>query len=62
MKQLRSRRSGWSLILTIAALLVFGFTSPSHAVILDLSMMTCQEFLATDKPPMLLARADEVMR
>ena len=42
MKQLRSRRSGWSLILTIAALLVFGLTPPSHAVILDLSMMTCQ--------------------
>ena len=49
LQQLRSRRSGWSLILTIAALLVFGFTPPSHAVILDLSMMTCQEFLATDK-------------
>ena len=49
MKQLRNRRSGWSLILTIAGPLGFGFTPPSHAVILDLSTMTCQEFLATDK-------------
>jgi len=49
MKQLRNRRSGWSLILTIAGPLGFGFTPPSHAVILDLSTMTCQEFLVTDK-------------
>ena len=34
---------------TIAALLIFGFTPASHAVVIDLSMMTCQEFLATDK-------------
>jgi acid stress chaperone HdeB len=34
---------------TIAALLIFGFTPASHAVVIDLCMMTCQEFLATDK-------------
>ena len=34
---------------TIAALLIFGFTPASHAVVIDLSMMTCQEFLASNK-------------
>jgi acid stress chaperone HdeB len=34
---------------TIAALLIFGFTSASHAVVIDLSRMTCQEFLASNK-------------
>jgi acid stress chaperone HdeB len=34
---------------TIAALLIFGFTPASHAVVVDLSKMTCQEFLATNK-------------
>jgi acid stress chaperone HdeB len=34
---------------TIAALLIFGLIPPSHAVVIDLSMMTCQEFLATNK-------------
>ena len=47
-KRLRSRRSGW-VTRTTAALLIFGFTPASHAVVIDLSMMTCQEFLATDK-------------
>jgi acid stress chaperone HdeB len=49
MKWLISQRSGWSLKLTIAALLIFEFTSAPHAAILDLSMMTCREFLDTDK-------------
>jgi acid stress chaperone HdeB len=49
MKRLRSRWSGWSLKMTITALLIHGFTFASHAVAIDLSMMTCQEFLATDK-------------
>jgi acid stress chaperone HdeB len=49
MKKLRSRRSRWSVTRTIAALLILGFTPASHAVVIDLSMMTCQEFLATDK-------------
>jgi acid stress chaperone HdeB len=34
---------------TIAALLIFGFTSASHAVVIDLSRMTCREFLASNK-------------
>jgi len=34
---------------TIAALLILGFTPASHAVVIDLSMMTCREFLAMDK-------------
>jgi acid stress chaperone HdeB len=34
---------------TIAALLIFGFTPASHAVDVDLSLITCQEFLATNK-------------
>ena len=34
---------------TIAALMIFGFTFAAHAVVIDLSMMTCQEFLTTDK-------------
>jgi acid stress chaperone HdeB len=34
---------------TIAVLLILGFTPASHAVVIHLSMMTCQEFLATDK-------------
>jgi HdeA/HdeB family len=34
---------------TIAALLIFGFTPASHAVVIDLSKMTCQEFLASNK-------------
>jgi len=33
----------------IAALLIFGLIPSSHAVVIDLSMMTCQEFLATNK-------------
>ena len=34
---------------TIGALLIFLFTPASHAVVIDLSMMTCQEFLASNK-------------
>ena len=34
---------------TIAALLILGSTLASHAVVIDLSMMTCQEFLASNK-------------
>ena len=34
---------------TIAALLILGSTPASHAVVIDLSMMTCQEFLASNK-------------
>jgi acid stress chaperone HdeB len=48
-RRLISHRSGWSLKLTTAALLIFEFTSAPHAAILDLSMMTCREFLDTDK-------------
>jgi acid stress chaperone HdeB len=33
----------------IAALLIFGCTPPSHAVVIDLSMMTCQQFLASNR-------------
>jgi acid stress chaperone HdeB len=47
--RLRSQWCAWSVTRTIAALLILGFTSASHAVVIDLSMMTCQEFLATDK-------------
>jgi acid stress chaperone HdeB len=49
MKRPRSPRCRWPLKMTIAALLIFGFTPASHAVVIDLSMMSCQEFLATDK-------------
>ena len=49
MKRLRIRWCRWAAKRTIAALLILGFTPACHAVILDLSMMTCQEFLATDK-------------
>ena len=34
---------------TIAALLIFGLTPVTHAAVIDLSMMTCQEFLASNK-------------
>jgi acid stress chaperone HdeB len=33
----------------IAALLIFGCTPPSHAVVIDLSKRTCQEFLASSR-------------
>jgi acid stress chaperone HdeB len=49
MKWLKSRRRLWPVKRTIAALLIFGFTSASHAVVIDLSRMTCQEFLASNK-------------
>jgi acid stress chaperone HdeB len=49
MKRFISQRSRWALKLTIAALLIFEVTSAPHAAILDLSMMTCREFLDTDK-------------
>ena len=49
MKSLRSRRSGLSVTRTIAALLALVSTPASHAVVIDLSMMTCQEFLASNK-------------
>jgi acid stress chaperone HdeB len=49
MKRLTSRSCRWSVKRAIAALLMLGFTPASHAVVIDLSMMTCQEFLATDK-------------
>ena len=34
---------------TIAALLIFGLTPATHAAVIDLTMMTCQEFLASNK-------------
>ena len=34
---------------TIAALLIYGFTPATHAAVVDLSIMTCQDFLASDK-------------
>jgi acid stress chaperone HdeB len=34
---------------TLAALLIFGFTPATRAAVIDLSMMTCQEFLAGNK-------------
>jgi acid stress chaperone HdeB len=49
MKRLRSRWCWWSAKRIIAALLILGFTPASHAAVIDLSMMTCKEFLATDK-------------
>jgi acid stress chaperone HdeB len=49
MKRLRIRWCRWAAKRTIAALLILGFTPASHAVVIDLSMMTCQEFLAADK-------------
>jgi acid stress chaperone HdeB len=49
MSRLRNRWCAWSVKRTIAALLILGFTPASHAVVIDLSMMTCQEFLSTDK-------------
>jgi len=33
----------------IAALLIFGCTPPSHAVVIDLSKRTCQQFLASSR-------------
>jgi acid stress chaperone HdeB len=48
-KRLKSRRCLWSVKRPIAALLILGFTSASHAVVIDLSKMTCQEFLTSDK-------------
>jgi hypothetical protein len=48
-KRLRRLRCRWSLKLTLGALLFFGLTPATHAAILDLSMMTCREFLAADK-------------
>jgi acid stress chaperone HdeB len=33
----------------IAALLIFGGTPPSHAVVIDLTKKTCQEFLASSR-------------
>jgi acid stress chaperone HdeB len=49
MKRLRSLRCGWAVKRTTAALLILGLTLPSHAVVIDLSLLTCQEFLAADK-------------
>ena len=49
MRRLRRPCCWWCLKLTIGVLLIFGFTLAAHAVILDLSMLTCREFLATDK-------------
>jgi len=49
MKRLRRSRCRWSLKMTLGVLLFFGFTPATHAVILDLSLLTCREFLATDK-------------
>ncbi len=34
---------------TIAALLMFWLTPPTHAAVIDLSMVTCQEFLVSNK-------------
>jgi acid stress chaperone HdeB len=48
-KRLRRLRCRWSLKLPLGALLFFGLTPATHAAILDLSMMTCREFLAADK-------------
>jgi acid stress chaperone HdeB len=49
MNRLRNRWCAWSVKRTIAALLILGSTPASHAVVIDLSMMTCQEFLASNK-------------
>ena len=49
MKKLRNRWCSWTVKRIIAVLLILGFTPASHAVVIDLSRMTCQEFLATDK-------------
>jgi len=49
MKGLRSRWWRWSPERTITALLILVFTPASHAVVIDLSRMTCQEFLASTK-------------
>ena len=49
MKKLRSQCCQWSAKRIIAAALILWFTPASHAVVIDLSMMTCQEFLVTDK-------------
>jgi acid stress chaperone HdeB len=46
---MRSPQCRWSLKLTFAALLIFGFIPTSNAVVIDLSLLTCQEFLAADK-------------
>ena len=39
----------WSVKRSIASLLIVGLASASHAVVIDLSKMTCQEFLTSDK-------------
>ena len=49
MNRLRNGWCAWSVTRTIAPLLIFGFTPASHAVVIDLSRMTCQEFLASNK-------------
>ena len=49
MIRLRNQRRPWPVKRTIAALLILGFTSASQAVVIDLSKMTCQEFLTSDK-------------
>jgi len=49
MNRLRNRWCAWSMKRTIAALLILGSTLASHAVVIDLSMTTCQEFLASNK-------------
>jgi acid stress chaperone HdeB len=48
-KRLKSRLCLWPGKRTTAALLILLFTSASHAVVVDLSKMTCQEFLTSDK-------------
>ena len=49
MNRLRNRWCSWTVKRTIAVLLILGFTPASHAVVIDLSRMTCQEFLASNK-------------
>jgi acid stress chaperone HdeB len=49
MNSLRSRWCAWSATRTIAAFLLLVSTPASHAVVIDLSMMTCREFLASNK-------------
>jgi acid stress chaperone HdeB len=48
-KRLKSLRRGWAVKRATAGLLILGLTLPSHAVVIDLSLLTCQEFLAADK-------------
>ena len=38
-----------SLKWTIATLLLFWLTPTTHAVVIDLSMVTCQEFLTSNR-------------